>query len=155
MAVKAQYPRAISQPILWLRLVLAAVFTLMALGQLFAFEKFPDILAQQLPESMAGWVQPLAALLVVLEIAAVASLLVVKLSPLARWLGDAAALATPIIWYLIVFSGMSKITPLNSGILGTKIELEANFWLLLGFVLLFGLTVVALRTGHPRRRAHR
>ena len=145
MTVKAEYPRQTSRPTVWLKLGLATIFTLMVVGQLFAFEKFPELLARQLPVFLGDWAQPLAALLVTLEIAAVASLLWVKLSPLARWCGSLAALVVPIVWYLIVFSGMSKITPLNSGILGTKVEFQAGFWLLVLLIVLFGLAVLATR----------
>lgn len=145
MTVKAEYPRQTSRPTVWLKLGLATIFTLMVVGQLFAFEKFPELLARQLPVFLGDWAQPLTALLVTLEIAAVASLVWVKLSPLARWCGSLAALLVPTVWYLIVFSGMSKIRPLNSGILGTKVELQASFWLLTVLVVLFGLAVVATR----------
>lgn len=162
MKVRAEYPPVVSRSLLWLRLAMAAVFVAMALGQLFAFEKFPGLLAQQLSSEFEDFSQLLAALIVIFEISAAAALLVVRLSPLARWAGTIAALLTPVVWYAIVFSGMSKIVPVNSGVLGTKIEIQASFWLLVLLVALFGIMVVVTRDSwrlsdisNPTRRSSR
>ena len=137
--IMTSYPAKMSKNMLIVRVALAGIFTVMALTQLIAFEKFPDIIAALLPGSIRGWADMVAVAIVSLEVVAVPSLLVVPLSKAARWVSRFAGLVVVMLWYGLIFSGILRTYELNSGLLGEKIFVPANLAWLIAMVALFSI----------------
>lgn len=138
---KAEYPHPVSRRILYARYVLVAIFVLLVLAQLFAFEKMGATLSTLLPGLASGLAKPLGALIVALEVATLPSLLVMALSPLARLCSRLSGPLVMVIWYVVVYCGMLTARLPNTGLLGSEIHVSANFLSLLVVMILFAVTV--------------
>ena len=138
---KASYPAPATKHMLLAKYTLAGVFILVTLAQLFAFEKMGTVLSAELPHSLGALVKPIAAILVVLEAAAVPSLLDVSLSPLARACSRLAGIFVWIVWYFVIYGGILSSQFVNSGLLGDKIMMPAHFLTLLLVMILFACTI--------------
>lgn len=110
-------------------LLLAIVFVLMLVGQLFAYEDFPAVLASYLLlDGTASGV--LAACMVVLELAALPALLFMSLSPLARMIGWLAGGLVLDIWLILTIWAMVHGYSVESGLFGTTIAMSAGWYAL-------------------------
>ena len=107
-------------------LLLAVIFLIMIIAQLFSFEKFPDIIAAMNLPGGQGLAKLQAAVIVTLEVFALPFLLAMRLSPamrvfsmIAGWLAIGGWVITAII--------MNKTD--NSGILGATVSVPAGWWI--------------------------
>lgn len=133
VALPAPKPRSVvTRNVAW---VYVAVLTVMALGQLFAFEKFiPLIEKYGVTESIAT---VLASLIVIIEVFAVPFLLRMRLSLLMRWVGLVFGLLVPVVWIVLSFVAITSGTSVaNGGILGAKVSIGAELQLFVAIVLL-------------------
>lgn len=105
----------------------ATLLTVMAVAQLFTFERFPSVL-----ETVVGdgtFAQLLAALVVTIEIAAIPFLLRLRLSPAARFVSMAAGWISALFWVVIsVFASSMFGMYDNAGFLGDTIALPGGWW---------------------------
>jgi len=124
-----------------MRYGVAAFFVIITLAQLFAFEKFGTTINELVPSFSMRGSEIVAAIIVVLEVAALPSLLIVALSPLARALSRLAGPLVLIAWYVLVYCGILTARMPNSGLLGSDIHLPASFWVLLVVMIAFVATV--------------
>lgn len=118
-------------------LMLASVFILMVVAQLFMFEDFPDVIARMgLPggEGVSGL---RAALIVTLEVASVPFLLSMRLSPLARVVSMVAGWMVVAAWTVASF--LTYGAGVNSGLFGATIPLDSTWW-----TMIFCLVTIAL-----------
>jgi hypothetical protein len=118
---------------------LAGVFVVMAVAQLFTYEEFPGVIAAMwLPwgEDVAS---VRAALIVVLEVAAVPFLLAMRLSPAMRFLSMISGWLVVAAWFAAsVLQNMSSGVIANSGFLGAAVKLPVGWWNIL-FCLALGV----------------
>jgi len=119
-------------------LLLAGILLVMAVAQLFTFEKFPDVLMLLgLPLNKAS-ATLVAALIVTLEVAAQPFLLGMLLSPAAQS-GSMAAGWLVVAWWLIVSVAANVAGGAASGFLGATIPLPAGWWAVCLSMALAGL----------------
>lgn len=140
--IKATYPYPVSRRLLWARFTMAVVFIVLALAQLFAFEKMGTVLESLLPGLSHPLAKPLAAVIVLLEVAAIPSFLIISLSPLARICSRFAGLLVMITWYGLIYYGIATAQVENSGLLGSSINIPANIIALLAVMVIFAATFV-------------
>lgn len=84
-----------SKYVVYQALVLAAIYIILTVVQLFHFEKVPEIYAAY---GLPGEV--IASLIVVIQVAALPFLLMLKTSPLMRYVSTVAAILVPVWWWL-------------------------------------------------------
>jgi hypothetical protein len=105
-------------------MILAGFIILMVVAQLFSFEKFPEVLANIsiIDDSFASvW----AAIIVVLEVAALPFLLRMVLSPLARTCSMVAGWLVTAVWVVLTIAAASlSVSPL----LGATVPLVGGWW---------------------------
>ena len=132
--------------------VYAAVLTMMAVGQLYAFEKFIPLLQDyQLPGGY-GTATLIACLAVVAEIFALPFLLRMPLSPLMRMVSRALCVIAPMIWIVLALHAYAaNIIPPHGGIFGSKIEVQVSLQLLLAAIYL----ALALYIVYGSRQKHK
>lgn len=120
--------------------VLAGVFLVMAVAQLFAFEKFvPLVESFWLPGG-----KPIAylvtAVIVISEVFALPYLLGMRLSVAMRWVSKAFAFVALGIWLFIsIWLNVTVNAVSNIGLLGTKLSLPVGWWavfLILALIIL-------------------
>ncbi len=133
-------PEAKSAETKKIALVYAGLLTLMVLGQLFAYEKFPALLeAYQLPGGVAT-AHLLAAVIVISEVFALPFLLRMKTSPLMRYKSMACSWLIAVIWLTLgIILTFANPAVANVGLLGAKMQLEPGIWALcvpIGMVIL-------------------
>ena len=131
--------------------IYAAVLVVMALGQLYAFERFiPLIQAYDLPggEPVATLV---AAVIVVSEIFALPFLLRMPLSPLMRFVSMSLCILVPVLWLLLSFAAIAIGDLENAGILGAKVEVGAVLQTAL-VLLLAALAAWSVWGLYPRKK---
>ena len=122
-------------------LVLAAVITIMMVGQLFSFEDFSPALAMlQLPggEPMAF---VLAASLCIFELLSLPFLLSMRLSPAFRILSMASGWFVVLKWLFITTWETTVAGASHSVLFGTSVPLPAGWWNVF-FVFALGLLIV-------------
>lgn len=115
---------------LFASLLAAAIFTGIVVAQLFTFEDFPAVLSSYpLP---GGYLTGLlaASLLVTVEVLAVPSLVMMRLSPLMRLVSIGCGWATCLIWLVLgLLQFMARGSDVsNSGLLGATVAVPAG-WL--------------------------
>jgi hypothetical protein len=140
-------PRPKSKNIRPIAIVLVAIFTVMAVAQLFTYERFADVLnAYDLPGGVAT-ATIAAAWLVVAEVAAIPFLLGMRLSPLARMTGVIAGWLVVIGWLkLSVWGVFTGNTPDNVGIFGDTLVLPGGWWIVF-FMAALGVLVAWVSWG--------
>ncbi len=123
-------------------LAFASVLVVMAVAQLFTFEKFPDVISGWwLPGGEVG-AQLFAGLLVTFEVIALPFLLSMRLSLAMRILSMVAGWVVVATWLVIVlWQNMTMNVIANSGLLGATVPLSVGWWSVLCFM---GLGIVAL-----------
>lgn len=123
-------------------LVYAGFLVLMAVGQLYGFEKFIPLLQSFWLPGGAVLATLLAGLIVTLEVFALPFLLRMQLSPLMRWVSMYAGISVACIWiFLSVWANVTDNVLDNIGLLGVKVSLPVGWWAVLLTMALFVLAV--------------
>lgn len=134
-------PRPKSKDVRTVSLALAGVFILLAVAQLFTFEKFPGVLASMWLPGGQPVAELLAALLPTLMIFALPFLLAMRLSPAMRVFSMGSGWVVLCAWLVIVlWQNVTSSAIGNAGLLGATIPLPTGWWSVL-FVL--GLAVLS------------
>lgn len=108
---------------------LAAIFILMAVAQLFTFEKFPTVIFNMWMAGGDIFAPVWAAIIVTLEVAAVPFLLMMRLSPAARFVSMVAGWLSITLWMgIFVWQNTEHAVVANSGILGATLRVPAGWW---------------------------
>ncbi len=123
-------------------LLLAGPLLIMALAQLFNFEKFPSILEHM---GLTNEVQAklVAALLVTTEVLALPFLLRLKLSNAMRIFSMVMGWLTVLLWVLLAIWQNVHAASTNNGILGATVALPVGIWTIFFFIGLGVLTIWA------------
>lgn len=110
----------------------AVMLIVMAVGQLFSFEKFiPLIDSFDLPGGQ-GMGTLVAGLIVVAEVFALPFLIRMRVSPLMRWLSVFFAGLVPLLWVLLsIWLNVTMNAIDNVGFVGVKIEAPVGWWAVL------------------------
>ena len=139
----ASYPVPATRRLTYVKYAAAAIFVILALAQLFAFEKMGAIIGAELRPGLHDLGKLLATAIVVLEVAAVPGFLNIALSPAARYCSRVASVVVWVVWYFVILGGMLTNRIVNSGILGDKIDVPAHFaTLILVMIVCCGMIVV-------------
>lgn len=118
-------------------IALAAVFIVMAVAQLFTFEKFPEVLANVWLPGGKPMAQVYAAVIVTLEVFALPFLLGMRLSPAMRVFSMVAGWLTVMFWLAVtLWENFSGDVIANSGLLGDTVSLPVGWWNILFCVAL-------------------
>jgi len=123
-------------------LLLAAIITVMAVAQLFTFERFGEVIVGMgLPVS-ATWGQVIAAFIVTLEVLALPFLLFMRLSHLMRVISVVSGWLVVKAWFILSI-WVNIVTPAssNTGLLGATVPVAVGWWMVfftLGLVILDG-----------------
>jgi hypothetical protein len=134
-------------------LVLAAIFVILAVTQLYSYEDFPDVIASMwLPGGRTPaiiW----AAIIVIFEVGALPFLLSFQLSPAMRVISMAAGWLVAAFWLVIsVWVNVSVNAITNSGLLGATIPTTPSWWLV-GATVFIGVMTAYVSWGlWPRRQ---
>lgn len=129
---------------------IAAIFTTMAVSQLFAFEDYPQLITTMKLIADPSWSLPVGALVVIGEVFSLPFLLRMRLSPLMRVLSKYSGWLTLFYWFVVsLWQVIAPFTIVNSGFLGVKISILEG-WSLLIFVV--GVMVGFGYVGMPRRK---
>lgn len=121
-------------------IALAVVFVMLAVAQLYSYEEFPDVIASLWLPGGRTFASLLAALIVVLEVAAIPFLLSMWLSPAMRIVSMVAGWLAATTWIgLSVWANVSVNAITNSVVLGATIPTATGWWQVLVFVVIAGL----------------
>lgn len=148
-------PQAKTDNIATISLVLAGVFIVLAVGQLFTFEKFSNVLGDMwLPGGNTN--MPIyAALIVTLEVFSVPFFLRMALSPLMRIVSMVFGWLTVGVWMLLfLWQNLSGNVIADSGILGGTVRVPVGWWSVLFMIaigVLVGWTSWGLWPGLPKK----
>lgn len=128
---------------------------LMAVTQLFSFEKFiPIIESYQLPGGHATGVT-LASLIVTVEVFALPFLLRMKLSPLMRVSSMACGVVVSVIWLiLLIWMVLGASSALHAGFFGTRIIIPLGAWAVVYPMLLLLLSIWSIWGLGPWPKSH-
>lgn len=122
-------------------LLLAGIFMIMVVAQLFTFEDYSEVVADITGLSIAS-ATIAAAAIVVFEVIALPFLFSMRLSVLGRIVSMFSGWLTAIGWLLIALYGNVAIgSASNSGILGATVPLPRGWWMVFFFVGVIVLTV--------------
>lgn len=132
--------------------VYAGALTLLAVTQLFAFEKFIPLMDSYWLPGGHGTGTLAACLLVVLEVLAVPFLLRMPLSPLMRYVSKWCGLVVPLVWAILATYALLKNYSLtNGGMLGAEVKLPLAGQLVVS-IGLFVLAIYATRELTPKNK---
>jgi len=136
-------------------LYLAAFFAATALGQLFAFETYPEILRSYGISFVSDLALPISALLVALEVFAIPALLWMTLSPLMRVVSKLSGWTVLVYWLVVgVWQSVADFTISNAGLFGAKVHLPQGWWLVsYALILLILMTYVTFGSRFSSRAA--
>jgi len=110
-------------------LFVVALLVLMAVAQLFTFERFPDVIMEMWLPGEAPTAAVLAAMLPTLEILALPFLLSMRLSPAMRVVSMVAGWFVGVLWLvLLVWQNTTSNVIANNGLLGDTLELPVGWW---------------------------
>lgn len=110
-------------------LLLAGIFTVMAVAQLFTFEDFPALIADFLLPSGSKMAPLIAATIVTFEIFAIPFLLGMALSPLMRWTSMIFGWVVVAMWILIsLWLNLADTVATTAGFLGTTVKVPVGWW---------------------------
>lgn len=114
----------------WARLYLGALFIVMAVSQLFAFEDYPAIVASYGIPVLSNASSLVAIVIVLTEIIAIPVLIGMKISPLVAKISVVAGWFTLIYWLAIgLWQSTTDEFIANAGLFGAKILLPQGWWL--------------------------
>ncbi|MFZ2545057.1 MAG: hypothetical protein WAW80_03710 [Candidatus Saccharimonadales bacterium] len=148
VALPAHPPRSNAyRNIAW---VYAAILTVMAVGQLFSFEKFiPLITNYSLPGGHGTGVLA-ASLIVIFEVLALPYLLRMPLSPLMRWVSLLCGFLVAVLWIGLAITVLTHASWVhNSGMLGLKIVVPAGVVSLFVSLVLMALAIISVVGLYP------
>lgn len=135
---------------------LAAIFTIMAVAQLFTFEDFPALIADFLLPTGTGAAELIAALVVALEVLAIPFLLGTALSPLMRWFSMVSGWIVVLFWFKTsVWLNVTDAAVTTAGFLGTTVKIPSGWWTVFFSLGLVVLMVWASWGLWPGRRSHK
>ena len=107
----------------------AAILIVMAVGQLYAFEKFIPLVESFWLPGGHGTATLLAGVIVMAEVLAVPFLLRMSLSPLMRIFSMVMGWIVPAVWlYIAVWLNVTTNAVNNIGLFGTKVPLMVGWW---------------------------
>jgi hypothetical protein len=110
-------------------IVLAVLFTGMAVAQLFTYETFPSVLTALWLPGGSSFAHIMAALVVIFEIFALPFLLFMRLSPAMRVLSMVSGWLVVAVWLtLSVWENVMVEIAGNSWLLGDTIHLPVGWW---------------------------
>jgi hypothetical protein len=110
-------------------MLLAGVFVLLAVGQLFSFEDFPAVIETwHLPSVGPAAAVLLAAIVVVLEVLAIPFLLRMRLSPAMRLVSMVSGWLAGVWWLLVAIWQNTTGAAASVGLLGATVQLPAGWW---------------------------
>lgn len=125
--------------------VYAGVLVVMAVAQLFAFEKFVPLMDDYLFPGGHGTATLVASSIVFIEVFALPFLLRMFVSDGMRWFSLVCSVLVPLIWLrLSLYSTFAQESLKNGGLLGTKVTVSSDVQLLVASLLL----VVSLYVVH-------
>lgn len=125
--------------------VYAGVLVVMAVAQLFAFEKFVPLMDDYWLPGGYGTATLVASIVVFIEVFALPFLLRMYVSDGMRWFSLACSVLVPLIWLrLALYSTFAQESLKNGGLLGTKVAVSSDVQLLVASLLL----VVSLYVVH-------
>lgn len=133
-------PQFRNKSVLIASLSLAGLYIVMAVGQLFSFEKFPNLMSGYwlLGDQVA--VHLVAALIVTAEVFSLPFLLRMAVSPLMRILSLVAGWYAALTWLVLgIWVVVTTNSVQNSGVLGASVRLPAGVWQIVLGLLLVGL----------------
>lgn len=137
-------------------LVLAGIMTVLAVAQLFTFEKFGDVLRVMWLPGGATYAPLYAALIVTFEVFSVPFLLRMTLSPLMRITSMVSGWLVITAWLMLfLWQLLSGNVIVNSGILGATVSVPVGWWsvfVMLGLGVLAGWVAWGMWPSWPRRK---
>lgn len=124
--------------------IAAAAVTVVAVAQLYTFEDYASVLAYY-PLPGGSLNAPLvAALIVTVEVLAVPSLFMMKLSPLMRLFSFVCGLAATVVWKVLgLYLVTQHMSTMNNGLFGATLA-TPNGWLPLLFALILAAGLVSV-----------
>lgn len=112
---------------LWVSLTLATILMFLLVLQLFSYDKLLEPYTQSLPETLRPFAMIFMALTVVAELCAIAYLLPVGLSKLARGIGAVCTITIPLFWMWLTWQSMRSLAS-QSVIFGLKFHITPSLW---------------------------
>lgn len=154
VAVQANEPRSIlTRNIAW---AYAAVLVVMAVGQLFSFEKFLPLIQSYLLPGGDRMGLLIAGAIVATEVLAVPFLLRMPLSPLMRWFSMICGWLAAGLWLGLALITLTSTNALNnSGMLGTKFAIPAGIAQLIVSIIMVVLAIWSATGLWPVRASHK
>ena len=124
----------------------AAVLVLMAVGQLFSFEKFIPLVHDYWLPGGNGTATLVASLIVTTEVFALPFLLSMPVSPLMRSVSLVCGLLAAALWVLLgLVAVVGDGAMVNSGMLGVKVAVPAGGAQLIAAIALAALATLSVR----------
>jgi hypothetical protein len=120
-------------------LIVVAVLLVLAVAQLFKFEKFFEVFGTDFVGGEAG-ARIFAAFIVTFEVGALPFLLGMRLSPAMRVMSMGAGWCVAFAWFVVSLWENVTHTVAHSGFLGTTVSLPTGWWSVL-FSVAFGVLV--------------
>lgn len=122
-------PAAKTDNVQTISLILAGVMTVLALAQLFTYEKFANVLRAMWLPGGETYAPIYAALIVIIEVFSVPFFLRMVLSPLMRGISMIFGWLMVVLWLVIfLWQTMSGKVIADSGILGGTIPVPVGWW---------------------------
>lgn len=138
-ATKAPQPK--TKNVQTISLVVAGVFIVMAVAQLFTFEKLPAVITALWLPGGEQWAGVRGALIVTFEVLAIPFLLRMQLSPLMRFCSMVFGWMVITGWlFATLWENLSGNVISNNGLLGATVRLPNGWWSVF-FVIALGVLV--------------
>ncbi len=120
-------PKPKTKNIFLISVATAGVFVVLAVAQLFTYEKFPAFLAEVWGNEETVKTHLSAALIVIVEVAAIPFLLSMRLSPAMRFVSMISGWLVAAVWLIGSLQG-NILGVANSAFLGATIPLVQGWW---------------------------
>jgi len=133
-------PKPKTKNIRTISIAVAGVFTVLAVAQLFTFEKFPDLLGEMWFMGNMAAVRFVAALFVTLEVFALPFLLFMRLSCALRVVSMVSSWLVVAGWFLASLYGNISGGDFGSALFGATVSLIEGWWSVL-FCIALGILV--------------
>lgn len=149
-------PKPKTETIQPVSLALAGVFILIAVAQLFTFEKFSSVITNMWIVGGDAFAPVWAAIIVTLEVTAVPFLFMMQLSPAARFVSMVAGWLSIALWLgIFIWQNTEHAVVANSGILGDTLRVPPGWWSVLFMVALGVLAAWSAWGMWPVRAVHK
>lgn len=150
---KTMFPQEFFEKPVFLRgLLLAGVYLVLIISQLFTYEKFYDVIAGLGLGGGKIFTGVLIGLLPLLEVAALPFLLSMNIPMAARSISRIAVVAAPSLWLLLyTVAIMQGADGVGAGLLGATVHTALSWWLVLAVAALTACAVIVARE-LPRRK---